>query len=219
MTEIENRINALVTNFISEVSRLAQAAALETLKAALGGATAPVVRDIRVGKAAKPAASATGGAAAAAAKRAKGEKRPKAEIAQVQDKVLAHIRANPGQRIEQINKVLGTRTSDLTLPLKKLAWLAWKPPRPLPKLPSRPKKRSNPSFCQRKTGLLPRFFMTAAIQKMTTVKSDGTLLQLLQQGTQNLARRVLFFTSRRFTTDRYLAQAGLVAHLDTIAPD
>lgn len=120
MTEIENRINALVTNFISEVSRLAQAAALETLKAALGGATVPVVRDIRVGKAAKPAASATGGAAAAAAKRAKGEKRPKAEIAQVQDKVLAHIRANPGQRIEQINKVLGTRTPDLALPLKKL---------------------------------------------------------------------------------------------------
>lgn len=115
MTEIETRINALVTNFISEVSRLAQAAALETLKAALAGATTPAVQ-LRLGKPAKAVAA----AAPAGGKRAKGEKRPKAEIAQVQAKVLAHIRANPGQRIEQINKVLGTRTPDLALPLKKL---------------------------------------------------------------------------------------------------
>lgn len=118
MTEIETRINELVTNFINEVSRLARAAALDTLNRALAGAGGTVVRDIRVGKPAKAASN--GAAAAAAAKRAKGEKRPKAEIAQVQAKVLAHIRANPGQRIEQINKVLGTRTPDLALPLKKL---------------------------------------------------------------------------------------------------
>ncbi|MBK7071797.1 MAG: DNA-binding protein [Myxococcales bacterium] len=119
MTEIESRINELVTNFINEVSRLARAAALDTLNRALAGAGGTVVRDIRVSKPAK-AASNGAAAAAAAAKRAKGEKRPKAEIAQVQAKVLAHIRANPGQRIEQINKVLGTRTPDLALPLKKL---------------------------------------------------------------------------------------------------
>ena len=119
MTEIETRINELVTNFINEVSRLARAAALDTLNRALAGAGGAVVRDIRVGKPAKAAGNGAA-AAAAAAKRAKGEKRPKAEIAQVQAKVLAHIRANPGQRIEQINKVLGTRTPDLALPLKKL---------------------------------------------------------------------------------------------------
>lgn len=119
MTEIETRINELVTNFINEVSRLARAAALDTLNRALAGADGTVVRDIRVGKPAKAAGNGAA-AAAAAAKRAKGEKRPKAEIAQVQAKVLAHIRANPGQRIEQINKVLGTRTPDLALPLKKL---------------------------------------------------------------------------------------------------
>lgn len=116
MTEIESRINELVSNFVNEVSRLARAAALDTLNRALAGTGGTVVRDIRVGKVAKVVAA----AAAGGGKRGKGEKRPKDEIAKVQTQVLAHIRANPGQRIEQINKVLGTRTPDLALPLKKL---------------------------------------------------------------------------------------------------
>ena len=32
----------------------------------------------------------------------------------------AHIKEHPGERIEQINGHMGTRTSDLSLPLKKL---------------------------------------------------------------------------------------------------
>ncbi|MBK9030247.1 MAG: DNA-binding protein [Myxococcales bacterium] len=121
MTEIEARINDLVSTFVNEITRLARTAALDTLNRALAGATGTVVRDIRVSKPAKataPAATAT--ATASAAKRGKGEKRPKSEIAKVQEQVHAHIRSNPGQRIEQINKVLGTRTPDLALPLKKL---------------------------------------------------------------------------------------------------
>lgn len=114
MTEIEARINELVSHFVNEITRLARTAALDTLGRALAGAGGVVVKDVRV-KAARSAA-----APAASAKRGKGEKRPKAEIAKLQEQVLAHIRANPGQRIELINKVLGTKTSDLALPLKKL---------------------------------------------------------------------------------------------------
>lgn len=123
MADMETRINELVATFVAEITRLARTAALDTLNRALGtdgGAPAPApaaaAPAARPARAARPAVSAP----SASAKRAKGEKRPKAEIAQMQDQVLAHIKANPGQRIEHINKVLGTKTSDLTLPLKKL---------------------------------------------------------------------------------------------------
>lgn len=116
MTDIEARINDLVSNFVNEITRLARSAAMDTLGRALAGAGGVVVKDVRV-KAGRGGAAA---AASASSKRSKGEKRPKAEIAKLQEQVLAHIRSNPGQRIELINKVLGTKTSDLALPLKKL---------------------------------------------------------------------------------------------------
>ncbi len=122
MTEIEARINDLVSNFINEITRLARSSALETLERALAGAGGTVVKDVRVAKA--PRSTGGGGSSApsssSSAKRGKGEKRPKAEIVKLQEQVLSHIRSNPGQRIELINKVLGTKTSDLALPLKKL---------------------------------------------------------------------------------------------------
>jgi len=122
MTEIEARINDLVSNFINEITRLARSSALETLERALAGAGGTVVKDVRVAKA--PRSTGGGGSSvpssSSSAKRGKGEKRPKAEIVKLQEQVLSHIRSNPGQRIELINKVLGTKTSDLALPLKKL---------------------------------------------------------------------------------------------------
>lgn len=127
MTEIEQRINDLVSSFVNEITRLAREAAVNTLQAALAGTGGTVVTDIRVAgrkgrgaRAAAPAAPSAAAAAAAARSRAKGAKRPPDEIAETKDRVNAHIKANPGQRIEQINKQLGTRTSDLSLPLKKL---------------------------------------------------------------------------------------------------
>ena len=126
MADMETRINELVATFVAEITRLARTAALDTLNRALGtdgGAPAPAPAAVAAAPAARPARAsrpAASASASASAKRAKGEKRPKAEIAQMQDQVLAHIKANPGQRIEHINKVLGTKTSDLTLPLKKL---------------------------------------------------------------------------------------------------
>lgn len=119
MAEMKDRINDLVSTFVSEITRLARAAAVDTLQAALegsggGGGGGGRGRGRR----------GTGGGAAAVGglgrARSKGAKRPKSEIAEIQARVLDHIKSNPGQRIEQINKVLGTRTSDLTLPLKKL---------------------------------------------------------------------------------------------------
>ncbi|HVV88749.1 MAG TPA: hypothetical protein VHE35_37145 [Kofleriaceae bacterium] len=127
MNDIEQRINDLVSRFVNEITRLAKEAAVNTLQAALAGTGGTVVNDIRVGgrgrggaRAARAAAPAPSNGASAASRRAKGAKRPPDEIAETKERVHAYIKANPGQRIEQINKVLGTRTSDLSLPLKKL---------------------------------------------------------------------------------------------------
>ncbi len=122
MTEIEQRINDLVSSFVNEITRLARQAAVDTLQRALAGTGGTIVSDIRLagdrrGRPSRPAAAAS---AAPAARRAKGAKRPAGEIAETKNRVHAYIKANPGQRIEQINKVLGTRTPDLSLPLKKL---------------------------------------------------------------------------------------------------
>jgi hypothetical protein len=125
MNEIEARINDLVASFVTEITRMARSAALDTLNRALaGGPPAPPRRGRPPGvRNAVPAAQVStdrGGSHRSSANLGKGEKRPKVEIAKMQEQVLAHIRANPGQRIEQINKLLGTNTPQLSLPLKKL---------------------------------------------------------------------------------------------------
>lgn len=121
MTEIEQRINDLVSSFVNEITRLAREAASETLQRALAGTGGAAVAAPRVagrrGRAAKARATA---AVAASSRRAKGAKRAPGEIVETKNKVHSFIKANPGQRIEQINKQLGTKTSDLSLPLKKL---------------------------------------------------------------------------------------------------
>jgi hypothetical protein len=116
MTEIEQRINDLVSSFINDITKLARQAALDTLAEALAGVGGTVISDLRLprGRRGKGGALFTGG------RRPKGAKRPQGEIEKMKDAVLAHIKEHPGERIEQINGHMGTRTADLSLPLKKL---------------------------------------------------------------------------------------------------
>lgn len=130
MTDIEQRINDLVSGFINEITKLAREAALGTLQSALAGVGGTVISDLRLpgnGRGAgrgrgrgRGGAGGGGMAALGSGRRPKGAKRPQDEIAKLRDMVFAFIKDNPGQRIEQINGQLGTRTSDLSLPLKKL---------------------------------------------------------------------------------------------------
>jgi len=46
-------------------------------------------------------------------------RRSKDAIGEKQKEFVAFVRANPGLRIEEINKQLGTRTRDLRLPIRK----------------------------------------------------------------------------------------------------
>lgn len=114
MTDIEQRINDLVSNFINDITKLARQAALDTLAQSLAGAGGTVVSDLRMPRGRR------GKGGLSFSMRAKGAKRPANEIEKLKDAVLAHIKDHPGERIEQINGHMGTRTSDLSLPLKKL---------------------------------------------------------------------------------------------------
>lgn len=51
--------------------------------------------------------------------RPKGEKRDPKLLDEVQATFVAFVKKNPGMRIEQINKQLGTTTPDLQLPIRK----------------------------------------------------------------------------------------------------
>jgi hypothetical protein len=59
-------------------------------------------------------------AAPRAKARAKGAKRTPEELEELTKNVLAHIKKNPGQRVEQIAEALGTSTKELALPIIKL---------------------------------------------------------------------------------------------------
>ena len=50
----------------------------------------------------------------------RGAKRTSADLEALSDRFASFVKANPGLRIEQINKQLGTTTKDLALPIRKL---------------------------------------------------------------------------------------------------
>lgn len=50
----------------------------------------------------------------------RGAKRDASELDQLSNRFAQFVHANPGLRIEQINKQLGTTTKDLALPIRKL---------------------------------------------------------------------------------------------------
>ncbi len=50
----------------------------------------------------------------------RGAKRTSADLEALSERFAAFVKANPGMRIEQINKQLGTTTKDLALPIRKL---------------------------------------------------------------------------------------------------
>lgn len=103
MANLQSDIQRLVDNFVSQVTELARLAAMESIENALGrtrgrGAGISTVR----------------------LSRGRGAKRTADELAKLGDQFAAYVAKNPGQRIEQINKQLGTTTKDLQLPIRKM---------------------------------------------------------------------------------------------------
>src|SRR3954464_6715298 len=110
MSDFQNEMNRTVQDFVAQITELARRAAINTLESAFGeragrgGAAALLDGISQVGRP-------RGG---------RGAKRTAADLEALSEQVAAFIKANPGLRIEQINKEMGTTTKDLALPIRKL---------------------------------------------------------------------------------------------------
>jgi len=115
MSDFQNDMNHVVQGFVAQITELARRAALDTLESAFGGKPA------RGRSAAVALALPSAGAARAGRPRGgRGAKRTAADLEALSEKFAAFVKSNPGLRIEQINKELGTTTKDLALPIRKL---------------------------------------------------------------------------------------------------
>lgn len=116
MIDVQRDLAACVEDFVADIAQLARKTAMDTLAVALQGG--------RAGAPGGTTLRATAGVGAApqrrAPRRAKGAKRDPGELAKVVEVVHAYVKANAGQRIEQIKAALGYKTSELALPVRKL---------------------------------------------------------------------------------------------------
>ncbi len=116
--ELRSRIDA----FVNELTNLVKLSTLEAVHEALGSTlNAGLAAASGAAPAAAPAAAKRGpGRPPKAAARGKGGKRSPEDVLKVAALVLSHIKANPGQRLEQIGKAIKSPTKDLKLPIQKL---------------------------------------------------------------------------------------------------
>jgi hypothetical protein len=116
MSDFQDEMNRTVQGFVAQITELARRAALDTLESAFSGRVA------RGG--AGSVATATNGVKHAGRvgrpRGGRGVKRSPADLEALSEKFASFVKANPGLRIEQINKELGTSTKDLALPIRKL---------------------------------------------------------------------------------------------------
>jgi len=117
MSDFQNEMNRTVQSFVAQITELARRAALDTLESAFGGRPSG-----NASHSAAPAAAAAVPSAARASqpRSGRGGKRSPADLEALSERLASFVKANPGLRIEQINKELGTTTKDLALPIRKL---------------------------------------------------------------------------------------------------
>jgi hypothetical protein len=108
MSTFQSEIQTLVQDFVAQITDAWKRAVSEALTGVGSGAGGRATR------------RGSGGGGGGAASRRKGEKRTADELDGLAEKFQEHVKSNPGLRIEQINKQLGTTTKDLQLPIRKL---------------------------------------------------------------------------------------------------
>lgn len=107
MTEFQKEMNHIVERFVQDITEIARRAAVDTLQAAFGPRTVKSRRAALVSPVGRPRGR-------------RGEKRTSEEIETLSQRFVSFVMRNPGLRVEQINKGLGTTTKDLVLPIRKL---------------------------------------------------------------------------------------------------
>ena len=114
MSDFQDEMNRTVQGFVAQISELARRAALETLESAFGGG-------VPRSAVPAPAAIASSGQTRVGRPRGgRGAKRTAEDLEALSSQVALFVKSNPGLRIEQINKELGTSTKELALPIRKL---------------------------------------------------------------------------------------------------
>ena len=114
MSDFQTEMNRVVQGFVAQITELARRAAIDTLESAFGG------RGGRGGPAAAAAIAAAGFGRVGRPRGGRGAKRTSADLEALSERFASFVKSNPGLRIEQINKQLGTTTKDLALPIRKL---------------------------------------------------------------------------------------------------
>ena len=119
MSDFQNDMNRTVQAFVAQISELARRAAINTLESAFGagggargGIAAAVVSAVSSASAVSPPVGRPRGG--------RGAKRTAEDLEALSNQLASFVKANPGLRVEQINKELGTTTKDLALPIRKL---------------------------------------------------------------------------------------------------
>jgi hypothetical protein len=113
MSNFQDEVNRTMNGFVATIAELARRAAIETLESAFGGRASRsggAVPDA-AGKPARRAGQPRGG---------RGAKRTPADLEALSTRFASFVQGNPGLRIEQINKQLGTTTRELALPIRRL---------------------------------------------------------------------------------------------------
>ncbi len=103
MSDIDQQINQRIQTFVTELSSLVRAAAMDAVQAALGGKAAPVATRRGPGRPKKDAPAA---APAPKAKAGSRVRRTPEQIEAIVASLLAYIKAHPGKRSEVIRKGL-----------------------------------------------------------------------------------------------------------------
>ena len=121
--QIEQALRAHVDAFVADMSELIRAEALATVYEALGNGAAPArtaTRPARKKAASKAAASKPTARKKSARKSGGRIRRSSEELEALGEAFLAHVKANPGLRLEEIAPALGEPTSALTRPVSLL---------------------------------------------------------------------------------------------------
>jgi len=120
-TTLDSEIRSRIDAFVNDLSNLVKTTAVASVAEALGGASTAPRRGRRPGRRGpgRPRGSTTR-AASANGRRGKRAKRSSGDVDATAAKVLAHVRANPGQNVGEIRAALGASSKELQLPVQKL---------------------------------------------------------------------------------------------------
>jgi hypothetical protein len=115
---LDSEIQSRISSFLDELSLLVKRQALEAVHGALGEATSPRRGPGRPRMVAKPGRKPRRIATRFA--RGKRVRRSSEQLAQIGARVLAQVRSNAGQRLEEIGRALKTDTAILKKPVADL---------------------------------------------------------------------------------------------------